>query len=338
MSVNRAGFNTRPKRSIAPNSRLRNYVFTMNNPSAEHKQFFKDLEENWETSEMPLRYGIGQLEQGENETPHIQGYIELKSNRTFNSIKEFMPGNPHIEKRRGSAKQASDYCEKEDSRIQGDNEWRFQFGVISQPGKKKDNIKDAIALCDKLAEEDGELQDLEDQYPVQMTLHKNKLIDRFIEKKGRRHLTPGNNVIIFTGKSGSGKTTTAWKQYPNAYKGVWPTGGRWWWPNYKGEEVIIFDEYRGNISYQQCLALFDIHPMSIEYKGGNRENVSTKVIITTIRDPKTWYPGVEDKSELERRIQENAVIYDFKGKYPNFRKKKRKEKFVFDPYDFMQNE
>ena len=85
------------------------------------------------------------------------------------------------------------------------------------------------------------------------------------------------------------------------------------------------------------LALFDIHPMSIEYKGGNTQNVSKRVVLTTIRDPCKWYPGVTDKTELERRINENATIVDFRagGKFPNFLKGKRKGKFKFD--DFVQD-
>jgi len=333
-------FNKRP-RAINNGTQLRNFVFTLNNPTDEDKTFFKDQEEELDDH---VRYGVGQLESGTNQTKHIQGYIELKKPRTFNTVKNWLPGNPHIERREGTAQQAADYCRKSQSRCTGDEAWSFEFGEISHQGVGKDSIKNVAQAI----EEGNNLDFIEECFPTQYLLHKNKIVDRYLEKQGSRHLVPNkNNVWIFTGPSGSGKTTTAWKEFPEAYKGVWPTGGRWWWPNYKGQETIIFDEFRENISYQQALALFDIHPMSIEYKGGNTQNVSKRIIITTIRDPKTWFKGVEDKSELERRINENATIFDFSGEEEDedndedilcFVKTARVGAFKFDEYDFSVNE
>ena len=145
-------------------------------------------------------------------------------------------------------------------------------------------------------------------------MHKNKIIEYAIEQKGRRHLEPNNDLVhIYYGPSGAGKTTSAWEEYPEAFKGCWPTGGRFWFPNYKGEKVVIFDEFRENLSYQQMLALLDIHPMGIEWKFGNSQFVSQKIIITTIRNPKHWYQKVQNKSELERRIKENCTVFEFSG-------------------------
>lgn len=317
-----------PRKNIKGGMRVRNVCFTIWDPTPDEKEFLSEWQD-----ELPkdVQYVIGQLEnvpRGD----HIQGYVEFTRRMVLSKIKTLFNCNRmHVEDRYGTQAEAIVYCKKDDTRVKGDNAWRFEAGKPKAQGQRKDSIFEAVQQL----EEGIDIDEIDENYPVQMTLHKNKLIDRYIDKKGPRNLSPNNkNVYIFTGPSGSGKTTTAWEKFPNAYRGVWPTGGRWWWPNYRGQETVIFDEFRENLSYQQMLALFDIHPMSIEYKGGNTQMVSKRIILTTIRDPTEWYPGVEDKTELERRINENATIVDFdpKGKYPKFIKRKRKGSFRFDAY------
>lgn len=330
-------FPKRPKATTKLNlgSRLRNFVFTLNNPSEDNKAWFAALE-----PDDRYRFGLGQLEKGKEGTTHIQGYIELKRPTRFQALKK-EPGfeKAHIERRRGTAQQAADYCRKTDSRIQPPNDYSFEFGSISKQGVRKDSVSNVVAAI----AEGKTLDEIEEEFPATAFLHEQKLINAFIDAQGPRMLTPDkNNVLIYHGPTGTGKTTTAWREYPEAYKGVWPTGGRWWWPNYRGQDVIIFDEFRENLSYQQMLALFDLHPMSIEYKGGNTQMISKKIILTTSRDPCTWYKKVQDKSELQRRINQNATIYDFscEGKYPDFIKQAREEEFKFDPFialDFSNN-
>lgn len=346
---NKAGFARRPELPkgivLKGNKRTRAFMFTLNNPTAEdcdRMTDWLDEENRIDGAIANVLYMRAQLEKGEQGTPHLQGYAVLKQPRRLTQIKELIGGlgganRPHIEERRGTHRQAKDYCSKEESRVAfDDGGYIIEFG--KEPNQGRAGIR-RMTDMDNLAKdiEDGaSLNDIQENYPGSFLLHENKVVDRFIQNKGRRHLKPdNNNVHIYIGPSGSGKTTTAWRLYPNAYKGVWPTGGRWWFPNYRGEKVMIFDEFRENISYQQMLALLDIHPMSIEYKGGNTQNVSKKIIITSIRDPKEWYKKVQDKSELQRRIRENCRIFDFEGgrQPPNFKCEPRTEIFEFDPYE-----
>lgn len=320
---------------IMSGMRCRSCCWTLWDPVEEELVSFKSWEEDVTVMPREINYSCGQKEQGKESGAkvHIQGYSEFTKKLSLSKIKDLhcKAKRLHVERRRGNQTQAIEYTKKEDTRVTGADAWSFEAGEPKRMGVHKDNIQD----CVKQLDEGMTLEDIEENFPVQMTLHKNKLIDRHIENKGQRMLKPSkNNVYIFVGPSGTGKTTTAWRKWPNAYKGVWPTGGRWWWPDYRGQDVIIFDEFRENLSYQQMLALFDIWPMSIEYKGGNTQNVSRKVVMTTVRDPCEWFKGVEDKSELERRINENCTIVDFKkgGKYPKFKKKKRTDTFEFDEY------
>ena len=62
-------------------------------------------------------YLIYGKEIGENGTHHLQIYVEYGSSKRFDTMKNRYP-RAHIEKRKGTAKQASDYCKKDGNFIE----------------------------------------------------------------------------------------------------------------------------------------------------------------------------------------------------------------------------
>lgn len=97
---------------MAP-TRYRNVVFTLFTTKDEWKAI---LENAWSTN--AFTYIIGQLEKAPGTGNfHIQGYCELEKQMTLQAVKQALGSDQvHIEKRRGSQKQAIDYCKKEESR------------------------------------------------------------------------------------------------------------------------------------------------------------------------------------------------------------------------------
>lgn len=89
------------------------FVFTLNNPGDQPLEFDPNI----------VKYAVWQLEEGNNTgTPHYQGYVELVRKRALSRLHQLIPclARAHIESRRGTAKQARDYCMKEDTRVAGE--------------------------------------------------------------------------------------------------------------------------------------------------------------------------------------------------------------------------
>lgn len=107
-------------------SGAKRYVFTINNPTDDDEQALGDF------SEDPLvQYLVFGREQGEQGTPHLQGYVMLhapKSRRWLSGILS----RAYIEVSRGTPFQASEYCKKE-----GDFEEFGEVPAVSQ-GKRTD--------------------------------------------------------------------------------------------------------------------------------------------------------------------------------------------------------
>ncbi len=96
--ITQAGGNT-----INPRSRLRKACFTLNNYSEEE---YNKITQSFST----FKYVIGK--EGDEKTPHLQGYVEFNKQLSFKQIKEMIP-RAHIEKPRGNRDQNIAYCSKE---------------------------------------------------------------------------------------------------------------------------------------------------------------------------------------------------------------------------------
>jgi len=106
-------------------SQAKHWIFTLNNYSQEDFDTLCNTAENYE-------YLVFGKEVGQQGTAHLQGYVVLKQKLRLANVKALAPfGNAHLEVRRGSIKQASDYCKKD-----GDFE---EFGELpSQQGKRSE--------------------------------------------------------------------------------------------------------------------------------------------------------------------------------------------------------
>lgn len=89
--------------------RSRSWVFTTNNYG---ELDCLKLDRLFSTDDL-VSYLVYGREIGDSGTPHLQGAIVFKSRKTFNKVRDLLPFGSHVEKMRGSPKQASDYCKKD---------------------------------------------------------------------------------------------------------------------------------------------------------------------------------------------------------------------------------
>lgn len=232
---------------------------------------------------------------GESGTKHIQGYMEFKNPVGFKALINKLKKRAHIEHRRGTPKQASDYCHKDGKII-------FEDGVISNQGKRTD-----IERCCELIQDGNRMKAVAQSAPQTFVrYHKGfKALQAVLIEP--RNTQP--EVIVYWGNSGSGKSRRAREELSDPW--IWTPQRGAWFDGYEGHNEVIFEEFRGQLQFGMLLSLLDRYDCPVQYKGGTIEFCATKIIITSPLPPLKWYNMSEfdeyDKYEqLERRI--NKII------------------------------
>lgn len=258
--------------------RLRNFCFTINNPVDSTAAALAALPTTY------LVYGRECVS-----TPHLQGYAELDKQYAFNTVKAMIP-TAHIEKRRGTAQQAADYCKKD-----GDFQ---ETGTISNPGKRTD----IAAVYELVKERKTDVEIGESNPTVYMKYY--RAVDRVRLNYARQdNKFQPVKVTVLVGPAGTGKTKLAYAEDPDLYDMT----DHNWFDGYAGQKTVLIDDFYGTIKYGYLLRLLDGYRFQLPIKGGFTWKQWEHVIITSNAHPRDWYTKGLTPA-LERRISEIKVV------------------------------
>lgn len=245
-----------------------------------------------------LRYMVWQKERcPETGRIHQQVYIELSSPHRIGWVQGLWElGKFHCERRRGSREQARDYCMKEESRVEGP--WEFGEWIVGR-GHRSD-----IAKAVELVREGADDLTLVEEVPETFVRYYRGL-DRVRQALLEERSTGFREVKVYVliGPAGSGKTRSVFKDHPDLYSLPPVEGGKLWFDGYRGQDVLLIDDFYEEISHAQLLRILDGYKMQVPYKGGFTWACWTTVYITSNEWPDTWYQGGVTAA-LKRRFTE----------------------------------
>ncbi len=268
----------------------RRHVFTWNNPDKEGQEYLDSLDTSC------IKYIVFQLESGENGTPHFQGFVVWTSPVRIRQACARLGGAAHIERAMGSDEEASKYCQKEETRVEGPWFW----GDCPHQGKRSDLIE--IHAMVKAGAKRKEI--IEEHFGSYLRYHKGIEIAR-LTYGARRDWEM--EVHVFYGPTGTGKSRKAWSEAgQEAFVLMAPNSknGPVWFDGYDGQKNVIIEEYYGWMRWNFLLQLLDRYPMRVPVKGGSLEWVPKKIWICSNERPQEWYNYNErmDYQTLRRRI------------------------------------
>jgi len=239
-------------------------------------------------------YCVFGLETGDNGTPHLQGYFQLRDKLRLTGLKKCFHPTAHLEIANGTAAQASEYCKKTGEFV--------ELGTLLSAGSRTDlkTVCSMVVAKRPISEIAAECPDVFVKY------------HRGLEALSFRLQSPRDfktEVFWYWGPTGTGKSRLAAEQCPGAY---YKMPSNKWWDSYEGEDVIIDDYRRDLCTFSELLRLFDRYPMLVESKGGSKQFRSRRIFITTPKDPASTWDGrtEEDISQLMRRIEHVQCFAD----------------------------
>lgn len=246
----------------------RHWVFTVNNP-----------QEQLDPATWPdCRYACWVLEKGEQGTPHYQGYVEFSKPKRRAAVSRCLP-RAWLEPRKGTREAARAYAMK-DSDGKLDGPWEYGSFEAGGAGRRNDlravqeAIKSGVSM-DKIAD---------DFFPQWVKYRQAFAQYQAMVAPPRRTEV---YVEVIVGPTGTGKTRSAMDRFPDAFI----KEADKWWDGYTGQEVVVWDEFKGCYPWTRLLRCIDRYPYQAEVKGGYVPMRATKFIFTSNSLPSDWYDG-----------------------------------------------
>lgn len=215
---------------------------------------------------------------------HYQGYIEFRKNISMIHVKAFFDDvTLHLERRRGTSKEASDYCKKQETRF-GDQP-PFEWGTLSTDNRGiRSDLSDLYARVRAGASD----RDLVEDNPTQYMRNYRAIarVRGLFKPKRSKPLI----VKLFYGAPGTGKTHMAYESAPDLY--AVPISDRIWLDGYDGQKTILIDDFAGRasaLSLSHLLQLIDNYVCSVQCKGSFTWINCEEIIITSNVHPHDWY-------------------------------------------------
>ena len=288
------------------NKMKRRFCLTINNPT----QTDEELEEYTRKLEH-FGYYIFQREKGNKTgTEHIQMYLTFTSPKRFSTVKSYFP-TAHIEPAKGSGAQNRDYCSKSDTRVSGP----YEYGKFTDQGQRTD-IDDFKELVYSGVDEYTLSELMPKSYfkyhKLVPKLLQNKIIHDHKDKR-REDI----QVVFIYGDSRSGKTSCILDKFGDSNVFRVTDYKRDPWDGYIGQDIVIFDDYRGEFDIGDILRYLDVYNLQLSSRFNNKLGVYTKVFFTT---NKTYFDifgylkntDFETYKAVEERIQN--ILRFTKGK------------------------
>lgn len=282
-------------------SRAKRWAFTINNPT-EEDWFWRDLEDHGLVQDKEVQFFIVQLEKGENGTPHFQGFIIFKNDIRLSGLKK-INARAHWEVARGTVEQNIAYCSKEDTYTGG---LRYRWGSVPEraPVKKRDErLQDAAEELDALK--------VAYKRPAEipsMTLMQCGFIPAMKELTADilGPYRPEIKIITLVGPPGTGKSYCIQQFFPEHGRCIVGNNGVWF--QQPLSDVMVFEEFAGQIQLQRMLQYLDPYPLALEIKGGMRPAMYKTVVITSNTSPQFWYKPGDDADP--KRLDAIHALWD----------------------------
>lgn len=274
----------------------RKWQLTINNPLK--YKFDHEYIRNQLLLIKPCIYWCMSDEIGLNEsTFHTHVYLVCSSPLRFKSLKKKFP-QAHLEIARGTSEENRNYVfkigdkwstdQKNETKIDNTQE---EWGEI--PNEHQGARNDLYELYNQIKDGKSTYEILEDNADAIKHLDKIERVRQTIREEQFKDVFRKLQTTYIYGTTGSGKTRTVMEKY--GYENVFRiTDYQHPFDNYKGQDVIIFEEYRSNLKISDMLNYLDGYPVELPCRYCNKVACFSKVYIISNIPLTSQYMNIQD--------------------------------------------
>lgn len=232
---------------------------------------------------------------GSEGTLHTHIYIEAENPIKFQTVKK-MFYHAHIESAKGTAQQNRDYIRKEGRYINTDKKETNLSATFEEwgemPLERKSQKSQSEQIVEMIKSGANDVEILE-AFPSAYSKfpHIERVRQKFLEERFKSEFRKVDVVYIW-GSTGVGKTRKVMEEfgYENVYK---VTNYLHPFDNYKGQGVILFDEFRSSLPLKDMLQYVDGYPCMLPARYSDKVACFTKVFIVSNIPFEKQYPNIQ---------------------------------------------
>ena len=260
-------------------SQSRKWQLTINNPV--DKGFTHDRIRAELASLKSIIYWCMADEIGENGTYHTHIYLQGKGAVRFSTIKKHFDG-AHMEMGKGTALQNREYITKSGKWEQDKKHETCVEGTFEEwgelPVERQGSRNDLADLHAMIKEGLSDFDILEQMPEAMLQLSNIQLTRQVIVQEKYKSTWRDLTCSYIYGDTGTGKTRSIMEKY--GYQNVYRvTDYLHPFDNYKGQDVIIFEEFRSSFRISDMLNYLDGYPLELPCRYANKYACYTKVYI-----------------------------------------------------------
>lgn len=298
-------------------NRSRKWLITINNPK-EHGLNHRII--SVLLTGMSILYYCMCDETGEEGTYHTHLFLHFKNPVSFSKLKSLFP-SAHIDKAYGTPQENRDYVRKEGKYLNSEKKTTNHIDTFEEQGElqeekqgKRSDIEDILHM---IKEGCSELEIIEKHPHFMNNPSAYDKVRKLLQKEEAnqyRHV----EVTYIYGETGAGKTKYA-TDICGGYGGYYRvTDYQHPFDDYDGQDTIVFDEFRSDLSISSMLNYLDGHPVDLPCRYHNKMAMWTRVFIISNIPLYAQYKGeyidTSTKRAFERRI--NSVLHFRTGQPP----------------------
>jgi hypothetical protein len=226
---------------------------------------------------------------------HFQCFVYYKEARHQSAMRKLYKGHD-VQIAKGTAEQNKKYIfgpYNKNGKEKPFNPNAVEIGEFPRPGKRNDLHAFVEAIEDGLRERElnTEFLELRGKYMK----FEQQTIKEICHAKARELFADGVSpeVHVRWGPPRTGKTRYVYEKHgeENVYRMTFGDGskGSIWWCDYNGQDVILLDEFEGDMPRGLLLQLMDRYPLSLQTKGGRTWRCCKYIYICSNTNPEQWY-------------------------------------------------
>ena len=240
---------------------------------------------------------------------HWQAYIVWKSQKTITASAKYLKKQSgeavNHEISNGSAQDNKTYCKG--PYVKGDktkpvNPGFVEFGEMPSQGARKDLIELKKSIVEGKSVDDITMENPVMYHQYGRTLQ--KIEDIVLRSKHRTEMTKCDWLV---GTTGVGKSHKAFEGYDPKTHYVWKDDNGWQ-DGYVGQKIVIINDFRGGIKYNEMLQLIDKWPHCVRRRCREPAPfLAEKIIITSSLTPQECYSGLCERDNIDQLLRRVKV-------------------------------